>query len=72
MMPREPERPPARRTDMNRTWIVAAAAAALVAAASPAAELRFAVPFIDDDYPRAVAEAKARNLPIFVENWAPW
>jgi hypothetical protein len=57
---------------MNRTWIVAVAAAACFAAASPAATHRFAVPFIDDDYPRALAEAKARNVPIFVENWAPW
>lgn len=31
-----------------------------------------AVPFIDDDYPKALAEARARNLPIFLEAWAPW
>jgi len=31
-----------------------------------------AVPFIDDDYTKAVARAKARNVPIFVEAWAPW
>ena len=30
------------------------------------------VPFIADDLPRALAEAKQRNLPIFVESWAPW
>jgi hypothetical protein len=30
------------------------------------------VPFIADDLPRALAEAKERNLPIFVESWAPW
>lgn len=29
------------------------------------------LPFIDD-YARAVAEARARNVPIFVESWAPW
>jgi tetratricopeptide (TPR) repeat protein len=35
----------------------------------PGAEL---LPFIHDDYPRAVAEARARRLPLFVETWAPW
>jgi hypothetical protein len=30
------------------------------------------VPFIDDDYTRAVAKAKSSKLPIFVEAWAPW
>jgi hypothetical protein len=28
--------------------------------------------FIDDDYDRALAEAKARKLPLFVDAWAPW
>jgi len=32
----------------------------------------FAVPFIHDDYPRALADAKAKKLPLFVEAWAPW
>ena len=30
------------------------------------------MPWIEDDYTRAVAEAKARKVPIFVESWAPW
>jgi thioredoxin-like negative regulator of GroEL len=30
------------------------------------------LPFIRDDYPKALAEAKARKLPLFVEVWAPW
>ena len=30
------------------------------------------VPFIADDYTRAIAEAKARKVPLFVEAWAPW
>ncbi|MEQ1508632.1 MAG: hypothetical protein ABMB14_40750 [Myxococcota bacterium] len=30
------------------------------------------LPFIEDDLPRAIAEAKARRLPIFVDAWAPW
>jgi hypothetical protein len=31
-----------------------------------------AVPFIDDDYPKAVALARARHVPLFIEAWAPW
>ena len=30
------------------------------------------LPFIEDDYPRALAEARATNRPIFVDGWAPW
>lgn len=30
------------------------------------------LPFIEDDYTRAVTEAKARKLPLFVDVWAPW
>ena len=31
-----------------------------------------AVPFIQDDYPTALARARAEGLPLFVEAWAPW
>ena len=30
------------------------------------------LPFIADDYARALAEARARHVPLFVESWAPW
>lgn len=30
------------------------------------------LPFIHDDYPRALAEAKLKNKPLFVDAWAPW
>lgn len=30
------------------------------------------LPFIEDDYTRALAEARSRELPLFVESWAPW
>ena len=47
--------------------------AAAAAAPKPAAAPRRAVlPFIADDYEKAVAEAKARKVPLFVESWAPW
>ena len=50
------------------------AAAALLLALAPAASPahRTSLPFINDDYPKALAEAKARNLPLFIEAWAPW
>ncbi|MCU1279612.1 MAG: thiol reductase thioredoxin [bacterium] len=31
-----------------------------------------ALPFIEDDYGRAVAQAKKLKLPLFVDAWAPW
>jgi hypothetical protein len=30
------------------------------------------LPFIPDDYLKGLAEGKLRNLPMFVEVWAPW
>ena len=44
-------------------------AAGLPAGSAPP---RSALPWIVDDWPRALSVAKARKLPIFVENWAPW
>ena len=43
---------------------------AIIGAASAATKT--GLPFIHDDYPGALAEAKQRGLPIFVECWAPW
>jgi hypothetical protein len=40
----------------------------LAATALPAA----ALPFVENDYAKALARAKASNLPIFVDAWAPW
>ena len=39
---------------------------------APAAYLKPVVPFIENDYARALAEARARKVPLFVEAWAPW
>ena len=39
---------------------------------SPAAEVEKTLPFIADDYPKALAEARAQRLPLFIEAWAPW
>jgi hypothetical protein len=30
------------------------------------------LPFVQDDHARALADARARQVPLFVENWAPW
>ena len=30
------------------------------------------LPFIENDYSKALAQANAKNLPLFVEAWAPW
>lgn len=31
-----------------------------------------ALPFIENDYARALTDARARNVPMFVDTWAPW
>jgi hypothetical protein len=31
-----------------------------------------ALPFIENDYPRAVSVARSKKLPIFADAWAPW
>lgn len=65
---------------MNTHLPAAALAAALLigvpahAAAPPAkaAEKKEVLPFIHDDYAQALARAKTKKVPIFVEAWAPW
>jgi hypothetical protein len=43
-------------------------ATAAVTGAGP----KYVVPWIADDYTRAIAEARARKVPLFIEAWAPW
>jgi hypothetical protein len=50
----------------------AAPAPAAKAEAELAAAPAEALPFIENDYPRALAEARAKGLPIFADAWAPW
>jgi hypothetical protein len=52
---------------MKKMLVVAALLA--VSSTAFAAET---LPFVEDDYAKAVARAKAKNVPIFVEAWAPW
>jgi hypothetical protein len=30
------------------------------------------LPFVADDYAKALSEARAQKLPLFIEAWAPW
>jgi hypothetical protein len=58
------------------TTVAAHAAPAAPAAAKPrpaaVAAWKPVVPFIEDDFGRALALAKERKLPVFIEGWAPW
>jgi hypothetical protein len=59
---------------MRRT----AAVLLLALAAPPAPAVAFErgdarpLPFLADDYDRALGDARARSLPLFIEAWAPW
>jgi hypothetical protein len=58
-----------------RSLIPVALALGLVAASAPAAEqsgIDKVLPFVADDYARALDEARAQKLPLFIEAWAPW
>lgn len=53
--------------------LAACATAATSPAARPSAAAEPArVEFIEDDVPRAVALAKERKVPLFVDAWASW
>ena len=48
-------------------------AIALLLALSPVIALaKEVVPFIDNDYGKALKMARTKNLPLFVDAWAPW
>jgi len=36
------------------------------------AAARAGLPFVHDDYPKALALARARQVPILADVWAPW
>ena len=46
------------------------AAALALATAAPA--VAGGLPFVSDDYPRALAAARQRGVPLVVDVWAPW
>jgi hypothetical protein len=61
---------------MRTNSLILAGVVTLVGACAPSEDVRPpaspALPFIADDYATALAEARARKLPIFIESWAPW
>jgi hypothetical protein len=58
---------------MRSTRIAPLAFAGVLAVVSPApAASRPVLPWIEDDYDKAIAQARAREVPVFVEAWAPW
>ena len=51
----------------------ALSAPASAAAGKPAAAAtKQVLPWIENDWNAALAAAKTRNVPLFVEAWAPW
>jgi hypothetical protein len=55
-------------------FIPAALVLGLLAAPAAAADVAGpdkALPFVDD-YAKALTEARAQKLPLFIEAWAPW
>jgi hypothetical protein len=62
---------------MAAVVVIAASATGTGRSAAAAKNLRapahpMVLPFIADDYTRAVAEARAHKVPLFIEAWAPW
>ena len=56
---------------MHRSTRVTSLLAVALAATTPLLAASN-LPFIEDDYAKALSEARARKLPLFIENWAPW
>jgi hypothetical protein len=44
----------------------------LATGSAPTDDARKALPFVVDDYAKALDEARAQKLPLFIEAWAPW
>ncbi len=42
------------------------------ASSKPASAPDMVLPFIQDDYAKALQEARERKQPLFIEAWAPW
>jgi hypothetical protein len=48
------------------------AVAILLASTAAIASATEVLPFVENDYQKALARAEANNLPMFVDAWAPW
>jgi hypothetical protein len=60
------------RALLRSTLPLLAVGFALAASPPPRPAKPSVLPFVHDDYPKALAEARARKLPLFVDSWAPW
>jgi hypothetical protein len=47
-------------------------AAILLTAASPASAAGAGLPWVRDDYAAALAQARARQVPLVIDVWTPW
>jgi len=52
--------------------LLASLGSMLVLAKAAQSAPRDILPFIADDYPKALVAARAQGKPIFLEAWAPW
>jgi hypothetical protein len=55
------------KTRLSALLLLSTLASSAVLSAAPSR-----LPFIEDDYARARAEANKRKVPLYVEVWAPW
>ncbi|HJQ98777.1 MAG TPA: hypothetical protein VJ826_10730 [Candidatus Polarisedimenticolaceae bacterium] len=44
----------------------------LVLLATGSVSAKMSLPFIENDFDKAMAAAQAQKVPVFVEVWAPW
>ncbi len=47
-------------------WLASAALTGTTPSPAPV------LPFVEDDYDKALSLARAKGIPIFAEAWAPW
>lgn len=55
-----------------RPSLTALTLALALAAPAAGAAVGGKLPFVADDYASALADARARNVPLVVDVWAPW
>jgi len=56
--------------NLHHTYFLALVAATVGCGLRQAAPAR--LPFIENDYAGAMAQARSRHVPLFVDVWAPW
>jgi hypothetical protein len=61
-----------RSAGLSSTVLAALLAAPAFAGSASRDVAKEVVPFMADDYPGALATARAQSKPIFLEAWAPW